>query len=94
MKKMFLLVSLLAGGCGATTEQLHARAAFDLNCPQNQVNVVEIDDRTRGVTGCGKKAVYIENCQPRGMSMNCTWALNSDATSTQPAAVSGEQSAK
>ncbi len=75
---------LAATGCGADEQQLRARAAFDLSCPENQIRVQEIDGRTVGVRGCGQKAVYIESCNaPVGhMGRDCTWVLNSDSRRT------------
>lgn len=65
-------------GCGATEEQLRSRAAFDLNCPEDRINVVEIDNRTRGVRGCNQQATYVESCQGPDGNLNCTWVLNSE----------------
>ncbi len=64
-------------GCGASQEQLVRRASFDLNCPEAQVTVYEIDGRTRGVRGCARQATYVESCEAN--RSNCTWVLNSDA---------------
>jgi hypothetical protein len=67
-------------GCGATQEQLVRRAAFDLNCSESQISVVELDDRSRGVSGCGKKAVYLESCTTQNRERSsCTWVLNTPA---------------
>lgn len=77
MGKLFLLGCVLAGCYAtATTGQLHKRAAFDLGC--EQVRLLEIDDRTQGVTGCGKRATYVEQCDgPRNNpATTCTWILN------------------
>jgi hypothetical protein len=65
--------------CGASTEQLKTRAAFDLKCPEDQINLVEIDSRTKGVSGCGQQATYVESCDapPDNMARDCTWVLNS-----------------
>lgn len=72
------LVALVAG-CGATEDQLRARVAFDMKCPQNQVHITEIDSRTRGVDACGQRATYVESCNgPKSsMSAECTWVMNS-----------------
>ena len=64
-------------GCGATEDQLRARAAFDLSCGQDQLTIVEIDNRTSGVRGCGQHATYVEQCAQG--NANCTWVLNSDS---------------
>ncbi len=34
------------------------RAAFELQCPEEQLQLVELGDGTVGVTGCGRRAVY------------------------------------
>lgn len=34
------------------------RASFELECPKDQLQVVELATMTIGVTGCGKRAVY------------------------------------
>jgi hypothetical protein len=89
------LVSLTAvlfviSGCGATTDQLAARASFDLGCPKEKLDIVRLDDRTRGVTGCGQKVTYVESCSSGGnlsgglvgmAKQGCTWVLNASSTS-------------
>jgi hypothetical protein len=75
-------VAFVAACGGATTEQLRARAAFDLSCPAGQIQLVDIDDRTEGVTGCGQRVTYVENCSfvdGYGGKHDCTWILNTDA---------------
>jgi hypothetical protein len=37
------------------------RAAFDLDCPDKQVQVVALGERAFGATGCGQRASYIAN---------------------------------
>jgi hypothetical protein len=74
-----LAFALLLPACGASEEQLRARAAFDLKCTDAQLSVVEIDDRTRGVIGCGGRATYVESCSRYGQSggkTGCTWVMN------------------
>ena len=51
------------------------RASYDLQCPEENLEVTEIDDATRGVRGCGQQVVYVEAC-PKN---RCTWILNSDS---------------
>ena len=34
------------------------RAAYELGCPQDQLEVTDLGSYTMGVSGCGKKAVY------------------------------------
>jgi len=78
MSKRLIAFFLLLGGCGATEEQLRARAAFDLECREESLHIVEIDEKTRGVRGCGQHATYVEHCTA-GNGGDCTWILNSEA---------------
>jgi hypothetical protein len=61
---------------------LRQRASFDLECPEGSIKTVTIDEQTKGVTGCGKRATYVEHCErPHGAyDDECTWILNTDAT--------------
>ncbi len=79
------LFALTLTACAASDEQLRARAAFDLQCKQGAIRIVEIDDRTRGVTGCGQRATYVESCNGSVGSLagDCTWVLNADARKTE-----------
>jgi hypothetical protein len=80
--KTLWVVGLLAAGCaGASNDQLRTRAAFDLKCNAGEVQVIELDDRTRGVQGCGQQATYVESCDGPKQNFNtsCTWVLNSDS---------------
>lgn len=79
MKKILVFMVAAAGlvGCGATEEQLRARAAFDLKCDESQLEIVPIDERTRGVRGCGHQGTYVESCAQQNRT-NCSWILNSD----------------
>ena len=75
---MLPVLTLLVGGCAhASGDQLAHRASFDLNCAEKQLQVVELDARTRGVSGCGQKVTYVETCDgPRqNFGTKCTWAL-------------------
>jgi hypothetical protein len=73
----WLAVTILAtAGCGATFEQLQARAAIDLECQPQAISANALDDQTRIASGCGKQAVYVETCAGNNRA-NCTWMLNS-----------------
>jgi hypothetical protein len=79
MVRRLVLWGVIVGlaGCGASLEQLQARAAFDLNCPVDQLQIVPIDQRTQGVRGCGRQAAYVENCaSPDRKARTCTWIMN------------------
>ena len=44
------------------------KAPFELSCDASQLTYVLIDERNRGVEGCGKKAMYVIG--PNGWLMN------------------------
>ena len=64
-------------GCVATFGQLERRVQFDLDCPADKITFTKMDSRTVGVSGCGKKAVYVEDCKNGSFWDNnpCTWVL-------------------
>ncbi len=60
MKPLLLVSLLLLAGCASTMQDaVLSRAAFDLECPSNQLFVQELGVRTIGARGCGKRATYI-----------------------------------
>lgn len=81
-RTIFAGLVVVLTGCGATEEQLRTRAAFDLHCDENQLQLIEIDNRTMGVRGCGQQVTYVESCDgPKGgMATSCTWVLNTDSS--------------
>ena len=62
--------------CGATEDQLRARAAFDMRCNGESLRIVTIDNRTKGVEGCGQRATYVEQCNDPVNGTGCTWVMN------------------
>lgn len=87
--KAWCVVAALGGafsagaGCHAPEPARHpvARVApFDLDCPREQLSYTQIDDKTWGVTGCGRRAKYIEVCRPLDMDAltedRCRWIRN------------------
>jgi hypothetical protein len=50
------------------------RAEFDLSCPKAELTAKQLDRRSVGVTGCGKKAVY-------KVVRGAGWVSNSPSTS-------------
>jgi hypothetical protein len=49
------------------------RAAFELKCPREQLKIVEMNESTVGVEGCGTSAVYKLVQTGRGVS---DWVRN------------------
>jgi|GEM_PF-3508738 len=62
------------------TDAVQKRAVFDLDCAQ--VSVVQLGDRTFGVTGCGKRATYLTEGMCGASSCisgcTCTAVMNTD----------------
>jgi hypothetical protein len=82
---VILPILALAAGCGgASDNQLRTRAAFDMRCGRDDIQIVALDSRTRGVTGCGQQETYVESCDapPTAMVRTCTWVLNTDSRRT------------
>jgi hypothetical protein len=75
------------GAGGASFEQLRARATFDLQCPAPSTQFFDLDERTKGVRGCGKQMTYVEVCDNRPDGWHCTWVLNAPAWFVAPARV-------
>jgi hypothetical protein len=49
------------------TEKVGKQAAFDLQCPREQVSITKIDQASFGASGCGKRASYVgadRRCDP------------------------------
>ena len=76
-KTMMWSVVVMLTGCGATLQQLKARASLDLECAETQLEVKTIDSATRRVEGCGKRALYVEIFNN---SRDPAWMLNSDVS--------------
>ena len=86
-----LTLAALGGvaACGASESQLRTRAAFDLSCPEDKLRIVEIDDRTRGVVGCGQRVTYVDTCAATQTNLGgCTWILNTDGKPNRKASPS------
>jgi hypothetical protein len=49
------------------------RAAFDLACPANWVQIYRLDARATGVEGCGRRLTYVESCSVMRGKERCTW---------------------
>jgi hypothetical protein len=72
MNRILLLAVVFAGGCGALLlheGQLRNRASYDLQCAPDKLEITEIDKRTAGVDGCGRRGTYVYTSD--------TWILNS-----------------
>jgi len=78
-----LLGSAALGGCSRYAlyekDQLLSRAAFDFSCPEEQLKVTKLGNRTTaGVEGCGKRATYVND--------NDHWIMNSPSVEPGSAA--------
>jgi hypothetical protein len=75
-----LAVILVLTACGPTysgrrareldqgeTVQIRHRAGFDLQCPDEQTTLIELDALSYGARGCGRQLRYMKNCA------RCQW---------------------
>ena len=83
---------VLIAGCGivasreAAEADLRQRAAFDLDCPEQDLKLASLGDNisnsdipaTQGVTGCQRKAVYVYSVQAR------TYVKNAETATRTP----------
>jgi len=58
----FLTAALAASGCAPRAARIPAKAAEDMQCPKDQISVMEVesqgDSGPHWAMGCGKKVVY------------------------------------
>jgi hypothetical protein len=72
--------------------KLSKRASFDLNCPIKDLVPIDIDEKTVGIHGCGKRAVYVyvcENVRPPGWGLHmetreCRWLRQGEVMPDEP----------
>ena len=77
--RVALGVTLVVSGCAADLKranlrELQMRAAFDLACPPASLGLYPFDERSKGVTGCGRRLSYVEVCDHTVGS--CTWMID------------------
>lgn len=64
-------VFALLAACAASGPDLVPRAAFELNCPREKLQLTQLAENTWGVTGCEQQATYRWLCDVRGNQ--CDW---------------------
>jgi hypothetical protein len=87
MRRFITVSSILGLAVGAThcaasanIGELKTRAAFDLACAGDSLQLQPFGERTVGVEGCGRRATYVWAFQ------NQSWLLDSRTGSESPAA--------
>jgi hypothetical protein len=84
---VWLVLVFVCCACGASLYQLKSRAHEDLHCPTEEITTWNVDRRTLGARGCGREAIYIEQCSgDYHTTEDCTWVLNTDVRTDQNAA--------
>jgi len=80
---------LSSAACATATypsprERLLTRAEYDLQCPKEALSVINIDQETRGIQGCGQKATYVMVCDAAvdNVMRRCTWLANTANVTT------------
>jgi len=58
----------------APLSELAARASYELDCAPQWLRLTNIDERIKGVDGCGRRAVYVELCEWADAA--CFWWSN------------------
>lgn len=76
-----ILGVLLLAACAPRTaranlQQLQVRASFDLSCPPDWLRLYHLDERVKGVEGCGRRLTYVESCEFVGDEVACMWRLD------------------
>ncbi len=77
MRVAFLAITCLATlsfACASLKAQVQQRAAFDLQCDVEKIDVKFLDANhdTAGASGCGRQATYV--------NAHGTWVKNSETT--------------
>lgn len=89
------LLAYAATACVTTPAgNVESRAAFEMDCPAKELEVTPLSKDTVGVSGCGRRLVYIKQCKmdvgcPAFLCLGplvqaCTWVLNSDSRKERP----------
>ena len=90
MRTIIKPLVLVAGvGCHPPIGQLTARASFDMSCPQQRLTVTDLGERTKGVSGCGKRATYVFH-QIGEDANHGDWVMNSPTAEPSPNAQTQE----
>ena len=83
MNRLSTIVVIALAGCASNLDTFKKdnlpRAAFEMNCPADQVTATEFDYNTIGLTGCNKKAVYV-------YLKGTGWVNNTGQSAPDPAA--------
>ncbi len=61
------------------TPKVKKQAAFDLNCPESQLSVVQLNPTSFGVTGCDRRMSYVPTssaCSPNQVEPNLDQACD------------------
>jgi hypothetical protein len=76
---VLLAVSLACVSCGLGLDALRPRAAFDLRCPEAELEIVAFPGDAAGVSGCGRRASFRQTCAVGafGARERCAWLLQS-----------------
>jgi hypothetical protein len=68
---------------GGGLAELQARSSFDLGCGQEQLRLYNFDERTKGVSGCGRRLTYVRSCELNNGVSSCTWMLDTPTSAQQ-----------
>ena len=57
-------------GLSCASDSLRAKAASDLHCEEDQLQVSKRTELAQDVNGCGQQATYVRKCD------GCEWAMS------------------
>ena len=89
MKHLIISCALaILAGCALQTKDdsyavpaLHKQASFDLNCPSEQLQIMETSKDKYGVEGCNKRTSYVvQSCDTA--THECTFTRASPVTTS------------
>ena len=62
-----IVLTCLVSGCAAVMERtVTEKASFELNCPNEDISVVKLGDRSYGAVGCDKRITFLVQGQCTG----------------------------
>jgi hypothetical protein len=80
-------LAVASSGCVSThradLRALGHRAVYDLGCPIQHLQVDHVDARTKAVGGCGRRLIYVEDCDRHDGSITCTWRVDTPSVEQQ-----------
>jgi len=75
--RFVFVLGLFLVACGPSMTDLRTRAAFDFECPEQQITLTKLASYTYGATGCDRRGTYVMD------GTTGSWILNPDGDRAQ-----------